>query len=107
MLNAVSGKCSPLGQLKRKKPLAKPKKTHVGQQVMEFSSLQSSGEEEILTPTKMRPVFYESDSKGEDDPIVCCTIIAVMAMVEILVSSSGVRGILSALLDSGCLTLPG
>lgn len=68
---------------------------------MEFSPPQSSGEEGTPTPTKTGPVFYKSDSEGEDDPMVSSTIIHMTAKVEILVSSSGVGRILIALLDSG------
>lgn len=50
----------------------------------------------------MASVFYESDSEGEDEPMVSGTILPMTATVVILMSSSGVRGTLTALLDSGC-----
>ncbi|XP_058011721.1 CTD small phosphatase-like protein 2 isoform X1 [Ahaetulla prasina] len=55
------------GQLKAKKTLRKGKeKTRVVQQVMEVSSLSSEGEgTPVASNTNL--VFYESDSKGEND----------------------------------------
>lgn len=62
------------GQLKGKKTLRKGKeKMGVVQQVMEVSSPSSEGEG-TLTTSNTNLVFYESDSKGEDDPIGSGTI---------------------------------
>lgn len=62
----------------------------MGQQV-EFSP-QSSKEEGTTIPTSMCPIFYKSDSKGEDDMMVSET------RVEIV----GAKRVLMVLLDSGC-----
>lgn len=67
----------PLSQPKKKKPPMKLKeKIGMGQQVMEFSP-QSSEEEGTLTPNKLTPVFYESNSERDNDPMVSGTIISI------------------------------
>lgn len=71
------------------------------QQIVEFSP-QSSERKRTPTHNKLGLVFYENDSEGKDDLMVSGTIIPMTTQVEILVPSSGVMGILTALLDSGC-----
>lgn len=72
-----------------------------GQHIAEMSP-QSSERETTPTHNKPNLVFYESNSEGEDDPMVSGTIIPMTARVEIQVPSSGVRGVFMALLDSRC-----
>ncbi|XP_032082736.1 retinoschisin [Thamnophis elegans] len=59
----------PLSQLKKKKTQLKSReKTCAGQQVIEVS-LPSNKGEGTLIPAEMGPVFYKSNSEGEDDPM--------------------------------------
>lgn len=63
----------------------KPKeKTHMGQQVIEFSP---SSKEGTLTNPRTSPVLYESNSKREEDLAVSGTIIPLMARVYIVMPS--------------------
>lgn len=55
---------------------------------MEVAPKSSEGEG-TLTPRKLGPVFYESDSEGEDDPIVSGTITLMTAQVGVVVPQSG------------------
>lgn len=66
---------------------------------IEFAPSSSDGKG---TPTKRIKTILESDSGGEDDPIVSGTIIPMTIRVEVTVASSGCKGLLTALLDSGC-----
>lgn len=74
-------------------------KTKVAKQVVEVSSPSSEGERTLI-PEK--PVFYESDSKEEDDPMATGPISPMTTSVELFVPSSGVRETTTALLDFGC-----
>lgn len=65
-------------------------------------SSQSSKRETPPIHDKIGLVFYESDSKREDDPMVNGIIIPMTIWVEIHVPSSGIMEVLTALLDSGC-----
>lgn len=47
-------------------------------------------------------VFYDSNSEGEDDPMVSGPVNHLKAKVDIAASHSGARGVLNAFLDSGC-----
>lgn len=73
----------------------------MGQQVVEFTP-PFIEEEGTLTPTKMGPVVYESESEGEDDLMVSGPIIPMTARVKVMMASLGSKEILLALLDSGC-----
>lgn len=53
-----------------------------------------------LTPT------LESNSRGDDDPLGSGTIILMTAHIELMVASSGRKGIMTALLDYGCTMCP-
>lgn len=73
----------------------------MAQQVMEVSHPSSKGEG---TPNSCKPnlVFYESESEGQDDPMVSGAFALLTTQVEILVPHSGARQVFTALLDSGC-----
>lgn len=76
----------------------------MGQQVIQFSPPSNEG---TLTPVKVGPILYKSDSE-EDDLVVSRTIsdstsriIPMTSQVEITMTL-GFKGILMALLDSAC-----
>lgn len=66
-------------------------------EVVEFSPSSSDGE-----GTLTRKLLAALKSNSEGDPMVSGTIIPVKARVEITVASSGRKGLLAVLLDSGC-----
>lgn len=70
-------------------------------QVIEFSPPESEGEG---TPTEeeLMMTLYDSDSEGEDNPMVSGPVKPFAAKVDIVASRSGARGVVKALINSGC-----
>lgn len=92
---------APAQRSKRKeRRLSKPKEGgHKDKEVIEFTPSSSDGEG---TLTKGAETTLESDSRGENDPLISMTIILMIVRVELMVGFSEHKGIMTALLDSGC-----
>lgn len=69
-------------------------------QVVEVSPHESEGEA-TLAKEVFKLNFYESDSKGEDDPLVSGPVSPLATQVDIVEPHLGVRGVVKALIDLG------
>lgn len=68
---------------------------------LKFSSPPGSGEG-TLTVEDSQLTFYESNSERENDLMVSGIINPFSAQVEVVVPHLGVKGVVKALIDSGC-----
>lgn len=59
--------------------------------------------ERTLPEEDLQLNLYESEREGEDDPMVSETNSPLSAKVEVVVPSSGAKGVIKALIDSGCI----
>lgn len=89
---AMAGLCtvSP-GPGKAEKTTRKAEREDMGSSTRRGGLSPIQQREGTLTHDKPSLVFYNSESKREDDPMGSGTIIPLMTWVEILVPSSGVR----------------